>query len=140
MKRRLELRGVVQDIAIYDDFAHHPTAISATIEALRGKEKQKRILAVLECGSYTMRTGVHEHALPTSLQGADAAYILQPKQADWDLTGSMRHTSIPVHIFDQVDEIVQALVTEAKPGDQILVMSNTGFSGIHQKLLAALQN
>lgn len=138
VKRRLELRGIVRDIAVYDDFAHHPTAIQATIDALRGKVQQKRILAVLECGSYTMRTGVHQNTLADSLQGADVAYILRPKNADWDVDRSMHASTIPVKIFSEVDEIVQAIAKEAKAGDQILVMSNSGFAGIHQKLLAAL--
>ena len=139
VKRRLELRGVTaHNIAVYDDFAHHPTAIQATIQALRGKVQQKRMIAILECGSYTMRTGVHQNTLADSLQGADFAYILRPKQADWDLEQKMHHAAIPVHIFAEVDEIVQALAKEAKPGDQILVMSNSGFAGIHQKLLDTL--
>jgi UDP-N-acetylmuramate: L-alanyl-gamma-D-glutamyl-meso-diaminopimelate ligase len=135
VKRRLELLGVIDGVSIYDDFAHHPTAISATIEALRGKNHQGRLFAVLECGSYTMRTGVHQDTLAQALINADQAFILRPKQADWDIQAKMEQAPIPVRLFDQADDIVAALVATAQPGDQILVMSNSGFSGIHQKLL-----
>jgi UDP-N-acetylmuramate: L-alanyl-gamma-D-glutamyl-meso-diaminopimelate ligase len=139
VKRRLELRGLVNEIAVYDDFAHHPTAIATTVEALRKKVGGAKILAVLECGSYTMRTGVHKDHLADALVKADQAYILQPKDLGWDLKASMEHASIPVKIFNQVDEIVDALKVQAKAGDQILIMSNSGFGGIHGKVLEALK-
>jgi UDP-N-acetylmuramate: L-alanyl-gamma-D-glutamyl-meso-diaminopimelate ligase len=139
VKRRLELRGVTaKNIAVYDDFAHHPTAIQATIQALRGKVQQQRIIAVLECGSYTMRTGVHQNTLADALRGADAAYILRPASAEWDLEEKMRSATMPVYIFSDVADIVHAIVQDARAADQILVMSNSGFSGIHNQLLAAL--
>ena len=140
VKRRLELRGMVKEVAVYDDFAHHPTAISATIDALRASVGNKRILAVLECGSYTMRTGVHKNHLDDALIKADAAYILRPKQADWDMQKIVKQAAIPIKIFDQIEDIVKILAREAKPGDQILIMSNSAFGGIHEKLLKALSS
>ncbi len=138
VKRRLEQRGTVKDITIYDDFAHHPTAIECTLAALRTKVGNARILAVLECGSYTMRSGVHKERLADAIRVANRAYVLKPKQADWDLVGSLENASIPVETFDTVDQLVKAVGGEAMGGDQILVMSNSGFDGVHEKLMRVL--
>ena len=139
VKRRLELKGSISEIFVYDDFAHHPTAIDCTLEGLRSKVSNARILAVLECGSYTMRAGVHKENLANALHRADHAYVLKPKQATWDVTESLKSAPIRVECFDKADDIVQALLKEAKPGDHILIMSNSGFEGIHEKLLEGLK-
>ncbi len=138
VKRRLELRGVVNGISIYDDFAHHPTAITTTIDALRKKVGKEKILAILECGSYTMRTGVHRDHLAEALSQADHAYLLQPKDLTWNLAESVANANIPIEVFSTVDQIIQALKKATKPSDHILIMSNSGFGGIHTKLTQAL--
>jgi len=138
VKRRLELRGTVRGVAVYDDFAHHPTAIRSTLGALRARVGNKRIVAVLEARSNTMRMGVHKDELAPALQAADAVLLYQPADFKWD----MAIVTGPLHgrarVFRTVDEIVAALGQELRPDDQVLIMSNGGFEGIHGKLLAKL--
>ena len=137
-KRRLEFKGEVNQIEIYDDFAHHPTAIQLTLEGLRNKVGEKRILAVLEPRSATMKRGVHKDKLADSLQHADEVFLLQPDNIDWSVNDIAASCSQPVVISNSVDELVTAIQSKAQAGDQILVMSNGGFGGIHQKLLERL--
>ncbi|MGF1751577.1 UDP-N-acetylmuramate:L-alanyl-gamma-D-glutamyl-meso-diaminopimelate ligase [Vibrio cionasavignyae] len=137
-KRRLEFKGEVNQIEIYDDFAHHPTAIQLTLEGLRNKVGEKRILAVLEPRSATMKRGVHKDKLADSLQHADEVFLLQPDNIDWSVNDIAASCSQPVVIRNSVDELVAAIQSKAQAGDQILVMSNGGFGGIHQKLLERL--
>lgn len=141
-KRRLELKGVVNGVSVYDDFAHHPTAIETTLAGLRARVGQQRILAVLEPRSNTMRMGVHKEALPASLQKADAVFLFEPASSGWSLGALAEQISqqcaIPAAVEQDIDRLVQRIVASAQPGDSVLVMSNGGFGGIHDKLLQAL--
>ncbi len=139
VKRRLELRGVEQGVAVYDDFAHHPTAIETTLAGLRAKVGQDaRIIAVLEFGSYTMRTGVHKDRLQTVLKEANSVHCKAPA-TDWGLKEALSIFSQPTALYPDVAQLVTALKKEAKAGDHVLIMSNGAFDGIHNKLLTALK-
>ena len=137
IKRRMEVRGVVNNITIYDDFAHHPTAIKTTLDGLRQQVGGSRIIAVLEPRSNTMKQGVHAATLAESLLLADYVYAMQPENLDWDLSAAL---SILKHsdIEDSVDALLDKLVKMLKPDDHVLIMSNGGFGGIHQKLIDML--
>ena len=138
VKRRMEVRGSVHGITVYDDFAHHPTAIAATLEGLRRKVGKARILAVLEPRSNTMKLGVMKAQLPGSLAGADQVYCYGAKLG-WDAAETLAPLGEKASTWDRLDSLVAALVKDARPGDHVLMMSNGGFGGIHQKLLDALQ-
>lgn len=139
VKRRLEIKGQVDNITVYDDFAHHPTAIDTTLNGLRSKVGKARIIAVLELASFTMRSGVHKEHLAKALVAADEVYFARPQGADWGLTEVAKQITAPTQIHNDVTDMVAALKKAAKPGDHILIMSNTGFKDIHHQLLAALQ-
>ncbi|MFC3148944.1 UDP-N-acetylmuramate:L-alanyl-gamma-D-glutamyl-meso-diaminopimelate ligase [Piscinibacterium candidicorallinum] len=144
VKRRLELRGTVRGVAVYDDFAHHPTAIDTTVAGLRKRiAAGERILAVLEPRSNTMKLGAMKAALPGSLQGADRVYgygATEGKHAlGWDLAGALAPLGDRAAAFSDLSQLVEAVVRDARPGDHVLVMSNGGFGGVHDKLLEALQ-
>ena len=138
VKRRMELRGEVRDIAVYDDFAHHPTAIATTLEGLRYNQRGARLLVILEPRSNTMRMGVHRDELATSLAYADAVWLYQPSDMSWDLQQVTASLPMPAQVSRDIDALVASVVAEARPGDRLIVMSNGGFGGIHEKLLAAL--
>ena len=140
VKRRMEVRGTVNGVTVYDDFAHHPTAIATTVGGLRQKlGTAGRILAVLEPRSNTMKLGAMKDALPGSLKDADLVFGFGSQQAlGWSLADALKPLGANAHSFDQIDYLVQAVVQAAQPGDHILVMSNGGFGGVHQKLLEAL--
>ena len=139
VKRRMEVRGIVNDITVYDDFAHHPTEIATTVGGLRQKVGGARILAVLEPRSNTMKQGALKDALPGSLAEADLVFGFGSLETlGWSLADALAPLGRVARSFDQVDALVRAIVLVAKPGDQILVMSNGGFGGVHQKLLSAL--
>ncbi|MDG4947365.1 UDP-N-acetylmuramate:L-alanyl-gamma-D-glutamyl-meso-diaminopimelate ligase [Actinobacillus equuli subsp. haemolyticus] len=139
--RRLEVKGEVNGITVYDDFAHHPTAIAATIDALRGKVgKEQRILAVLEPRSNTMKMGVHKEEIAPSLADANAVFVYQPDTIPWSVSVITDSLSQPAAWSANLDELVTLVVKEAKPNDHILVMSNGAFGGIHNKLLNALKS
>ncbi len=139
VKRRLELRGEVDNIRVYDDFAHHPTAIATTIAGLRAKIGNKKLVAVLEPRSNTMKMGVHQDALAQSLIQADRVLLLQDSDLKWSLKQVTDELGDHVSVFDSIDTIVKTLQTEAQQGDEIVVMSNGGFGGIHQRILDALE-
>ncbi len=139
VKRRMELRGVVNGISVYDDFAHHPTAIETTVAGLRGKVGTARILAVLEPRSNTMKLGVMKSALPASLKDADLVFCYQANLG-WDAIEALAPISTRTQVHDDLNQLVTAIVQAAKTGDHVLVMSNGGFGGIHQKLLDALKS
>ncbi len=139
IKRRLELRGEVNNIRVYDDFAHHPTAIAATVSALRKRIGDSRLVAVLEPRSNTMRMGVHKHQLAGSLQYADKVILVQPDNMDWDLLPVASALDGKAMVMTSVDAAVSHLQAELADGDHVLIMSNGGFGGIHGKLLAALE-
>ncbi|MGF1700701.1 UDP-N-acetylmuramate:L-alanyl-gamma-D-glutamyl-meso-diaminopimelate ligase [Photobacterium makurazakiensis] len=139
-KRRLELKGEQQGIRVYDDFAHHPTAVELTLEGLRAKVGEQRILAVLEPRSNTMKLGVHKLELAPALQAADEVYIYQPDTIPWSVDEIAELCHQPAYTEADLDVLVERIVASARPGDNILVMSNGGFGGIHNKLLTALSN
>ncbi len=137
VKRRLEVRGEVRGVAVYDDFAHHPTAIAATIAGLRGKVGKGRVLAVLEPRSNTMKLGVMKAQLPDSLADADAVFCYC-KNLGWDAQAALAPLGAKAQVFEDLSALVAALAAEARAGDRILVMSNGSFGGIHEMLLAAM--
>ncbi len=137
VKRRMELRGVEKGISVYDDFAHHPTAITTTVAGLRAKVGKARILAVLEPRSNTMKLGIMKQALPASLVDADLVFCYGANLG-WDASEALAPMGRKAKVFDNMEALVAAIASEAKSGDQILVMSNGGFGGIHQKLLTQL--
>ncbi|MCK6902138.1 UDP-N-acetylmuramate:L-alanyl-gamma-D-glutamyl-meso-diaminopimelate ligase [Enterobacter asburiae] len=138
-RRRLELRGEAHGVSVYDDFAHHPTAILATLAALRGKVGgTARILAVLEPRSNTMKMGICKDDLAPSLGRADEVFLLQPQHIPWQVAEVADACIQPAHWSADVDALADMVVKAAQPGDHILVMSNGGFGGIHQKLLDGL--
>ncbi len=137
-RRRMELRGEVAGIRIYDDFAHHPTAIATTLSGLRKRVGKARIIAVLEPRSNTMRMGVHGEALVESLVGADRVYCYRPKDLTWN-PEELFSGRVQGGVFDQVQDIVEAVVETASEGDHVVVMSNGGFENIHPRLLDALE-
>ncbi|MGB5638216.1 MAG: UDP-N-acetylmuramate:L-alanyl-gamma-D-glutamyl-meso-diaminopimelate ligase [Sedimenticolaceae bacterium] len=138
VKRRMELRGEVRGVRVYDDFAHHPTAISTTLDGLRKHVGEQRILAVLEPRSNTMRMGVHAALLVDSLVLADEVWVYAPASLDWDAATVLRNLGSRLHVHDSTQSIVDEVTVAAVSGDQVLVMSNGGFEGIHQRLLDAL--
>lgn len=137
VKRRLEVKSDKHGITVYDDFAHHPTAIQRTVEALVNSKRHQRVFAVMEFGSYTMRTGVHTHSMPQALAQVNQAFILQPQ--DFDLQKSVSAWTCPYKICKNNEEIVKEVVNTATEGDAVLVMSNKGFNGIHQQLVHAIE-
>ncbi|MTC61295.1 UDP-N-acetylmuramate:L-alanyl-gamma-D-glutamyl-meso-diaminopimelate ligase [Providencia rustigianii] len=139
-RRRLELRGVENDVSVYDDFAHHPTAILATLEALRSKVGgTARIIAVLEPRSNTMKMGINKNDIAPALGRADEVFLFQPTNIPWMVTEIAEHCVQPAHWHADVDTLANMVIDTAQPGDHILVMSNGGFGGIHEKLLDGLK-
>ncbi len=138
VKRRMEVRGVVNGITVYDDFAHHPTAIETTLAGLRRKVgKATRILAVLEPRSNTMKLGVMKERLPASLVDAELVFC-HAANLGWDAAAALAPLGEVATSYDRLDALVEAVVAAARPGDQVLVMSNGGFGGVHQQLLDRL--
>jgi UDP-N-acetylmuramate: L-alanyl-gamma-D-glutamyl-meso-diaminopimelate ligase len=137
IKRRLEIRGTERGITVYDDFAHHPTAIAATIAGLRGRVGAARILAVLEPRSNTMKLGTMKAQLPGSLSGADLVFCYS-NGLGWDPAEALSPLGAKAATQADLDALVAAVAAAGQPGDHVLVMSNGGFGGIHGKLLAAL--
>ena len=138
VRRRMELRGEVGGIRVYDDFAHHPTAIAFTVDGLRRNAGKARIVAVLEPRSNTMRLGVHREELPKALTAADRVWLYQPAGLDWKLDDVAREIGAKAAVATELPALVAALDRELAAGDHVLIMSNGGFDGIHDKLLAAL--
>jgi UDP-N-acetylmuramate: L-alanyl-gamma-D-glutamyl-meso-diaminopimelate ligase len=139
VKRRMEIRGAVGGVTVYDDFAHHPTAIETTLAGLRARVGPARIVAVVEPRSNTMKLGVHREQLAPSLALADRAWFLNSSDLGWDLPGAVLKLGARGRFADSVDALVKGLADEAQPGDHVLVMSNGGFGGLHDKLLAELR-
>jgi len=136
-RRRLELLGEPRGISVYDDFAHHPTAIKTTLSGLRAKVGQQRVFAVLDLRSNSMKMGVHRQELPGSLADADQVIVYQPEGLGWDvhaLFSNNDHTAV----VDSNREILDRLLPELKAGDHVLIMSNGSFNGLHRQLLEAL--
>jgi UDP-N-acetylmuramate: L-alanyl-gamma-D-glutamyl-meso-diaminopimelate ligase len=138
VRRRLELRGVVDGVTVYDDFAHHPTAIATTVEGLRHRVGEARILAVLEPRSNTMKLGVMKDRLAASLAGADAVFCYSGG-VGWDPAEALQPLGQKARVMADFDALVRAIIAAARPGDHVLVMSNGGFNAIHDKLLQGLR-
>ena len=142
VKRRMELVCKVNDIEVYDDFAHHPTAIESTLAGVKNSGRYSHIWAVIEPRSNTMRMGVHKQALPSSVKNADTSIWFQPKGLDWEMQPVIDGCSElgqSALLMDDVDAIIAHLVENAQAGDAIVLMSNGGFAGIHQQLANALK-
>jgi UDP-N-acetylmuramate: L-alanyl-gamma-D-glutamyl-meso-diaminopimelate ligase len=137
VRRRMQLRGSARGVTVYDDFAHHPTAIRTTVEGLRQRVGGSRILAVLEPRSNTMKRGVMKDELPPSLAGADRIYVYSVGLG-WDAAAVFAPLGERARCEDSLEGLIAAVVGEAKAGDHVLVMSNGGFGGIHEKLLKGL--
>jgi UDP-N-acetylmuramate: L-alanyl-gamma-D-glutamyl-meso-diaminopimelate ligase len=137
VRRRMELRGTAAGVAVWDDFAHHPTAIATTVSGLRTQVGSARILAVLEPRSSTMRAGLMKDRLPASLEHADRIFCFSANLG-WDVAAALAPLGDRARIESDLERLVGAILAEAQPGDQVLVMSNGGFGGIHERLLAAL--
>jgi len=147
-KRRFELRGVVNNISVYDDFAHHPTAIAKTLAGVRAKVdnqniknvQQGRVLAVLEPRSNTMKSGVHKAALPLSLAQADQVFIFQDDNIKWSMSDLIEICQPPCFVEKNIDDLVVKIVEQSQMGDTIVVMSNGSFANIHEKILTAINH
>ena len=137
VKRRMEVRGIVNGVTVYDDFAHHPTAIETTLAGLRAKVGAARILAVLEPRSNTMKLGAMKEQLPGSLQLADRVFCYSGG-VDWDVSSALMPLATKASAYTDLAAMAAAIVAEARAGDHILVMSNGGFGGIHDTLLKGL--
>ncbi|MFB0980531.1 MAG: UDP-N-acetylmuramate:L-alanyl-gamma-D-glutamyl-meso-diaminopimelate ligase [Alteromonadaceae bacterium] len=144
-KRRLELRGEVNQIRVFDDFAHHPTAIEKTLAGVKANvssdvegNKSRRVIAVLEPRSNTMKSGIHKDTLPVSLSQADTVYLYQGEQVKWSVDELIQDLKQPCFVETNIEVLVNLIVANSQAGDTIVVMSNGGFGDIHQKLLIAL--
>jgi UDP-N-acetylmuramate: L-alanyl-gamma-D-glutamyl-meso-diaminopimelate ligase len=139
VRRRLELRGEVAGVRVYDDFAHHPTAISNTLDGVRRRQLNGRVIAVLEPRSNTMKLGAHKAALAQSLRIADRVFIYQSPEVRWDVAEAMRPLGAAAVVQTDLERLTAALADDARPGDQLVLMSNGSFGGLHERLLAALR-
>jgi UDP-N-acetylmuramate: L-alanyl-gamma-D-glutamyl-meso-diaminopimelate ligase len=139
VKRRLEVRAEVDGVTVYDDFAHHPTAVTATLGALRARVGKARIIAIMEPRSATMKMGVHKDALADSLQAADRVFVYQAPNVSWDVPGAMRPLGSRASVLKDLDGLADAVMAELQRGDQVLIMSNGGFGGFHEKLIDKLE-
>lgn len=139
VKRRLEVKAKINDIIIYDDFAHHPTAIAATLAGLRAHLDEKaRLIAILEFGSYTMRSGVHKDKMQNALENADMV-ICKSTEMDWGLDKVLQNFKQPTALYQDVESLVAGVVPQLRSGDHVVIMSNSGFGGIYQKLVTAIK-
>ena len=139
VKRRMEVIAQAGGVTIYDDFAHHPTAIRTTLEGLRKRVGKGRIIAVIEPRSNTMRLGVHRSALAPAAAIADEVIWYQPPGLSWGLEAVVEASPVPASVQTEIDSIVTGVIAKATAGDHIVIMSNGGFGGIHAKMAAALQ-
>lgn len=138
VKRRLELLGTIGGVAVYDDFAHHPTAISTTLQGLRARGASGKLIALIEPRSNTMRMGEHRNELAQSTADADKVYWFAPPAMDWSLDSVVEMSPVSAELSSDLDDLICKVAADVGPGDQIVIMSNGAFGGIHQKLLAQL--
>ena len=138
IKRRMELYGEVKGIRVYDDFAHHPTAIESTIKGLKANIGERKLIAILELRSNTMRMGIHKESLANCLQVADRVILFNQSDMNWSLSTVQQQLGEKATIEVSIDDIVGLIRDEAMRGDEILIMSNGSFGGIHQKILTVL--
>ncbi len=139
VKRRLEVRACIDGITIYDDFAHHPTAIATTLNGLRTRVGKERIVAVFEPRSNTMRLGVHRDTLAPAFRQADLVWAYRAADIQWDLPSAVAPLGVRAHVCDEVEAIVDEVVATVRPGDHLVIMSNGAFGGLHERLIAALE-
>jgi len=139
IKRRMELRGEVNGIRVYDDFAHHPTAISTTIHGLKKNIGERKLIAILEPRSNTMRMGTHQQTLADSLQEADRVILFEGASLTLSLDSVAEQLGDKATVETSIDDIIKLVCSEAKSGDEVLIMSNGGFEGIHQRLIEVLE-
>ena len=139
VRRRLEVRGVVDGVVVYDDFAHHPTAVASTLAGVRLKAGAGRVIAVLEPRSNTMKLGTHKAALAESLRGADRVFVYKSPEVKWDVADAMAPLGNLAAVHDDLARLTKAIVSESRPGDQLVLMSNGSFGGLHERLLEALR-
>jgi len=144
VKRRMELRGTVRGVSVYDDFAHHATAIDATLAGLRARVGAARVLALLEPRSNTMKLGTLQARLPAALAHADRTWVLAagegPQALGWDARAALAPLGERARVCVDVATLVREVAAAARPGDHVVAMSNGGFGGVHAKLLSALEN
>ena len=140
VKRRLECLAKINQVTVYDDFAHHPTAIRATLKALRQKVKDQRIIAIMEPRSNTMRQGVHQETIADALAEADQIYLYEANDLAWDLSKSTSSLGNKVNVMQSIDNIATTVASLAQADDHILIMSNGNFSGLQQKLIEKLSS
>ncbi|WP_339490114.1 UDP-N-acetylmuramate:L-alanyl-gamma-D-glutamyl-meso-diaminopimelate ligase [Pseudomonas sp. EL_65y_Pfl2_R95] len=138
-KRRMEKVAEVKGVTIYDDFAHHPTAIATTLDGLRKQIGSAKLIAVIEPRSNSMKLGAHREGLPGSVQQADQVYWYAPANLGWDLAAVVASSTVPTTVCDSLEDIIAGVKAQAEPGTQIVVMSNGGFGGLHGKLAKALE-
>jgi UDP-N-acetylmuramate: L-alanyl-gamma-D-glutamyl-meso-diaminopimelate ligase len=138
-KRRMEKVAEVNGVTIYDDFAHHPTAIATTLDGLRKRIGSAQLIAVVEPRSNSMKLGAHRAGLPESVQQADSVYWYAPANLGWDLAATVASSSVPTQVCDSVEAIIDGVMAQATPGTQVVIMSNGGFGGLHGKLAKALE-
>lgn len=138
VKRRMELLADVAGIKVYDDFAHHPTAIETTLNGLRARHQNDRIRAIIEPRSNTMKMGVHGDALSDCIKNASEVIWFQPTEIEWLKDDFIDKSPVPARMMSSTEEIIDYLVETSEPGDHLVIMSNGGFEGIHQRLLVEL--
>jgi UDP-N-acetylmuramate: L-alanyl-gamma-D-glutamyl-meso-diaminopimelate ligase len=138
VKRRMEVKGTVNDITIYDDFAHHPSAIATTIAGLRAKVGKARILAVLEPRSNTMKMGIHKDTLADSWCQADQVFIYEPSNLPWPMEELLAKSVVTASLYKDLQILIKSIISYAQPGDHIVIMSNGSFGDIHQTLINEL--
>jgi UDP-N-acetylmuramate: L-alanyl-gamma-D-glutamyl-meso-diaminopimelate ligase len=140
VKRRLELRGIPGGVSVYDDFAHHPTAIENTLAAVRQHQPGKELVAVIEPRSNTMRSGVHAGELIAATESADQIFWYQPPEMNWSLADLVEGSARPTAVYSAIDELVAATADAVGPGDTVVIMSNGGFNQFHERLIAFLED
>jgi len=138
VKRRMEFLGEVAGVKVYDDFAHHPTAIATTLEGLRAKVGNDKIIALIEPRSNTMRMGIHKQHLGHACMAADGVFWYQPEGVDWGLHSVVNHSPVAAKLNHNIDEMIADCVRLSEANTHVVIMSNGGFGGVHQKLLDKL--
>jgi UDP-N-acetylmuramate: L-alanyl-gamma-D-glutamyl-meso-diaminopimelate ligase len=139
VKRRMEKVAEVNGITIYDDFAHHPTAIATTLDGLRKRVGDAPVIAIIEPRSNSMKLGAHRDGLPESVSDADQVVWYAPANLGWDLAAVARLCTVPSIVSDSLEGIIERVKSQAKPGTHVVIMSNGGFGGLHGKLAEALR-
>lgn len=139
VKRRMEKVAQVQGVTLYDDFAHHPTAIATTLDGLRKNVGQAQVIAVVEPRSNSMKLGAHRDGLAESVAQADQVFWYAPPNLGWDLAAAVAGSAAPSQVCDSLESIIAGVKAVVRPGAHVVIMSNGGFGGLHGKLAAALE-